>query len=149
MLVIIFVLSWLFPLVALLIKINSKGPVMFIQERFGVRNKKFRCYKFRTLIYSDNRNEKFTPVVEKDPRVTAVGRMLRKTNIDEIPQFFNVLKGDMSVVGPRPHAIMFDMEYEKIFEEIKMRYNVKPGITGWAQIHGLRGDVDDEQENRK
>lgn len=145
----VFILSWLIPLVAILIKTNSPGPVLFIQERFGVRNKKFRCYKFRTLSYTNKSEDKFKPVVEKDPRVTGIGRILRKTNIDELPQFINVLKGDMSVVGPRPHAVMFDVEYEKIFEEIKMRYNVKPGITGWAQIHGLRGDVQDQEENRK
>lgn len=145
----VFILSWLIPIVALLIKTNSRGPVLFIQERFGVRNKKFRCYKFRTLTYTNKNEDKFKPVVEKDPRVTSIGRILRKTNIDELPQFINVLKGDMSIVGPRPHAVMFDVEYEKIFEEIKMRYNVKPGITGWAQIHGLRGDVPDKEENRK
>ena len=145
----VFILSWLVPVVAILIKTSSKGPVFFVQERFGVRNKKFRCYKFRTLTYLDKNEEKFKPVVDKDPRVTRIGRILRKTNIDELPQFINVLKGDMSVVGPRPHAVMFDVEYEKIFEEIKLRYNVKPGITGWAQIHGLRGDVQDKEENRK
>lgn len=149
LLVTIFVLSWLFPIVALLIKINSQGPVLFIQKRFGVRNSQFDCYKFRTLTHSGDKKEKFKPVVAKDPRITTIGKILRKTNIDELPQFINVLKGDMSVVGPRPHAVMFDLEYEKIFEEIKMRYSVRPGITGWAQIHGLRGDVDDEAENRK
>jgi len=149
LLVSVFVLSWLVPVVAVLIKFNSKGPVFFVQERFGVRNKKFNCYKFRTLTYLEKSEDKFKPVVDKDPRVTSIGRILRKTNIDELPQFINVLKGDMSVVGPRPHAVMFDVEYEKIFEEIKLRYNVKPGITGWAQIHGLRGDVQDKEENRK
>lgn len=149
LLVSVFVLSWLVPVVAVLIKFNSKGPVFFVQERFGVRNKKFNCYKFRTLTYLEKSEDKFKPVVDKDPRVTRIGRILRKTNIDELPQFINVLKGDMSVVGPRPHAVMFDVEYEKIFEEIKLRYNVKPGITGWAQIHGLRGDVQDKEENRK
>lgn len=149
LLISVFVLSWLFLVVTILIKLNSKGPVLFVQERFGVRNKKFNCYKFRTLTYSESKEEKFKPVTEKDPRVTGIGRILRKTNIDELPQFINVLKGEMSVVGPRPHAVMFDVEYEKIFEEIKMRYNVKPGITGWAQIHGLRGDVPDKVENRK
>lgn len=147
--VIIFVLSWLFPLIALLIKINSPGPVLFIQERFGVKNKKFRCYKFRTMTSSNEGADKFRPLTEDDPRITGIGKFLRRTNIDELLQFVNVLKGDMSVVGPRPHAITFDAEYEKIFEEIKMRYNVKPGITGWAQIHGLRGDVPDKEENKK
>ncbi len=147
--VLIFLLSWLYPIVAFLIKLNSPGPVLFIQERFGVKNKKFRCYKFRTLRLSENSSEKFKPLTEDDPRITSIGRFLRRTNIDELMQFVNVLKGDMSVVGPRPHAITFDIEYEKIFEEIKMRYNVKPGITGWAQIHGLRGDVPDKEENKK
>lgn len=149
LLVLIFVLSWLFPVVAILIKLSSPGPVLFIQERFGVKNKKFRCYKFRTLSVSKSNSEKFKPLTEDDPRITGIGRFLRRTNIDELMQFVNVLKGDMSVVGPRPHAITFDAEYEKIFEEIKMRYNVKPGITGWAQIHGLRGDVPDKEENKK
>jgi putative colanic acid biosynthesis UDP-glucose lipid carrier transferase len=148
-LVSVFVLSWMFPIVASLIKISSKGPVLFVQERFGARNKKFKCYKFRTLTHSDKEAEKFNPVIDKDPRMTTVGEILRKTNIDELPQFINVLKGEMSVVGPRPHAVMFDIEYEKIFEEIKMRYNVKPGITGWAQIHGLRGDDPDKEANMK
>jgi len=147
--VIIFLLSWLYPIVAVLIKLNSPGPVLFVQERFGVKNKKFRCYKFRTLRVSKDSAEKFQPLTEDDPRITGIGRFLRRTNIDELMQFVNVLKGDMSVVGPRPHAITFDAEYEKIFEEIKMRYNVKPGITGWAQIHGLRGDVPDKEENKK
>lgn len=149
LLVSLLVLSWLFPLTAILIKINSKGSVLFIQKRFGVRNKKFNCYKFRTLIVSAEGEKKINPVVEKDSRMTGIGRILRKTNIDELPQFINVLRGEMSVVGPRPHALLFDLEYEKIFEEIKMRYNVKPGITGWAQIHGLRGDVPDKEENKK
>lgn len=144
-----FLLSWLFPLLALIIKVNSSGPVLFIQERFGVRNKKFRCYKFRTMAAVKDTADKFKPLTEEDPRITKIGRILRRTNIDELPQFINVLKGEMSVVGPRPHAVMFDVEYEKIFEEIKMRYNVKPGITGWAQIHGLRGDVTDKEENSK
>lgn len=147
--VLIFVLSWIFPLIALLIKFNSRGPVLFIQDRYGVKNKKFRCYKFRTMTASKEGTDKFRPLTVDDPRITGIGKFLRRTNIDELLQFVNVIKGDMSVVGPRPHAITFDEEYEKIFEEIKMRYNVKPGITGWAQIHGLRGDVPDKEENKK
>lgn len=148
--IIFFLLSWLLPILALLIILDSRGPVFFVQERFGVRNRKFKCYKFRTLINSQVDKGKFNPVLaDNDPRITRVGRILRKTNIDELPQFINVLKGDMSVVGPRPHAVVFDLNYEKYFEEIKMRYNVRPGITGWAQINGLRGDVADEEENKK
>jgi putative colanic acid biosysnthesis UDP-glucose lipid carrier transferase len=147
--IVIFILSWLIPIVSLLIKIDSRGPALFIQERFGVRNKKFNCYKFRTLANNKTNIEGYKPVLNEDPRITRIGKFLRKTNLDELPQFINVLKGEMSVVGPRPHAVLFEIEYEKIFEDIRMRYNVRPGITGWAQISGLRGDVKNVEENRK
>ena len=145
----ILILSWLLPILAILIKANSKGPVLFVQERFGVKNRKFKCYKFRTMIYEKDNHDKFIPAFRGDSRITRIGKFLRETNIDEIPQFINVLKGDMSVVGPRPHAVSFDLKYEKIFEDIKMRYSVRPGITGWAQINGLRGDVENEEENKQ
>ena len=148
LLVVVFILSILFPIVALLIKFSSKGPILFIQERIGAKNKKFRCYKFRTL-KSDKQSGTFRPVTNNDSRITPLGRFLRKTNIDELPQFINVLKGEMSIVGPRPYPVPYDDRYEKIFEEIKLRHNVKPGISGWAQIHGLRGDVIDDEENKK
>jgi Undecaprenyl-phosphate glucose phosphotransferase len=149
LLVTILVLSWFIPLASLFIKIDSQGPVFFVQERFGVRRRIFRCYKFRTLTNKKMSPEKYEPILKADPRVTKVGKILRRTNLDELPQFINVLIGDMSVVGPRPHPVIFEIQYEKIFKEIKMRYNVRPGITGWAQINGLRGDVKDEEENRK
>ena len=149
LLVLLFIMILVFPVVALFIKITSKGPVLFIQERIGVKNRKFKCYKFRTLKIEKSVGDTFTPVVKNDPRLTGFGKFLRRTNIDEFPQFINVLIGNMSVVGPRPHAIPYDYNYGKIVEEIKLRHNVKPGITGWAQIHGLRGDVTDEEENRR
>ena len=149
-LVIIFVLSWLYPILVLIIRLNSKGKVLFIQKRIGVKNEMFNCYKFRTLTEeSSNESETFKPVLAGDKRITSVGKFLRKSNIDELPQFFNVIKGDMSVVGPRPHAIPYQDMYGKIFEEIKMRHNVRPGITGWAQVNGLRGDVENLEENKK
>ncbi|MGE5860433.1 MAG: undecaprenyl-phosphate glucose phosphotransferase [Ignavibacteria bacterium] len=148
--VITFILSWLYPLIAVLTKLNSKGPVLFVQERVGVKNKKFKCYKFRTLHIDKNEKDRiFKPVVEHDPRVTGIGRFLRSSNFDELPQFFNVLRGEMSVVGPRPYPLSYENKYSVIVDEIRLRHNIKPGITGWAQIHGLRGDVADEAENTK
>jgi putative colanic acid biosynthesis UDP-glucose lipid carrier transferase len=149
LLVLFFIMILVFPVIALLIKLTSKGPVLFIQERIGVKNMKFRCYKFRTLKVEENSYTAFTPVLKNDPRLTRFGKFLRKSNIDEFPQFMNVLIGNMSVVGPRPHAIPYDYKYGKIVEEIRLRHSVKPGITGWAQIHGLRGDVADEEENKR
>ncbi|MCH7771300.1 MAG: undecaprenyl-phosphate glucose phosphotransferase, partial [Bacteroidetes bacterium] len=148
LLVIIFIFSWLYPIIFILTKIFSPGPVFFIQERVGIKNEKFNCYKFRTMIVSaKNSASNFQPVVENDPRVTKIGGILRKSNLDEFPQFINVLKGDMSVVGPRPHAVFYDERYGKIVDAIRIRHLVKPGITGWAQVRGLRGDVPDEEEN--
>ena len=145
----LFILIWLYPLILIFSMIFDKGPVFFLQERLGTKNKKFKCIKFRTMIYEKESIDEFKPVVENDPRITKVGKFLRKYNLDELPQFINVFIGDMSVVGPRPHAILYNDFYSKIVDEIRLRQNVKPGITGWAQIHGLRGDVIDEEENRK
>ena len=148
--VIVLILSWLYPIIALMIKLNSKGKILFVQKRVGAKSEMFDCYKFRTLTSaSSTQTEQFKPVVLGDKRVTTIGNILRKSNIDELPQFFNVLKGDMSIVGPRPHAKPYQDMYGKIFEEINMRHNVRPGLTGWAQVNGLRGDVENEEENNR
>jgi putative colanic acid biosynthesis UDP-glucose lipid carrier transferase len=150
LIIIILILSWLYPIIAILSKLSSRGPVLFLQERIGAKNQKFKCYKFRTMTFEASVSaDLFRPAIPGDERVTSLGRFLRRSNLDELPQFINVLKGEMSVVGPRPHAIPYQDMYGKIFEEIKLRHNVRPGITGWAQVNGLRGDVEDEEENRK
>jgi len=146
---IIFILSWLYPIMFILNKIYSPGQVFFIQERVGAGNKIFKCYKFRTMHTGNKSVNKYQPTIGDDPRVTKIGKFLRKSNIDELPQFINVLKGEMSVVGPRPHPIAFNEIYKEMVEEIKIRSWVRPGITGWAQIHGMRGDVPDYGENKK
>ena len=144
----IFVLSWFMPLMSLLIKIDSPGPALFIQERFGMKKKAFKCLKFRTLAHQNKTSVEFEPIVKKDPRITRIGKILRKTNLDELPQFINVLKGDMSVVGPRPLTKGVDEVYQRIYKDVKMRYNVRPGLTGWSQINGLRGEVAGVEENK-
>lgn len=141
------VLSWLLPILALLIKLNSKGPVFFVQMRSGKNNKPFRCYKFRTLRV--NKEADLKQVTLNDSRMTKVGRFLRKTNLDELPQFFNVLMGNMSVVGPRPHMLRHTEDYSRILNEYMIRHFVKPGVTGWAQVNGFRGEIKKEVQLRK
>lgn len=145
----IFILSWMFPVVFLLDLIFSHGPVLFLQERIGSGGETFKCYKFRTMHTGSSSKENYRPTVEGDPRVTKIGGFLRKSNLDELPQLLNVLKGDMSIVGPRPHPIAFHKIYEEMVDDIKIRSWVRPGITGWAQVHGMRGDVPDYEENKK
>ena len=146
--IIIFITSWLFPIIAILSKLDSKGSVFFFQERIGLNNKIFLCWKLRTM-YENSDSLGFKATERKDSRVTKLGAFLRKTNLDELPQIINVLLGDMSLVGPRPQAIPFYEEYKEYVEDIDLRHVVKPGLTGYAQIKGLRGDSPDENENKK
>ncbi len=144
--VIVLVVSWLFPLIIIIQKLTSKGPAFFVQDRIGKGNQPFKCFKFRTM--TTTTWTKFIPTSKNDPRVTKFGKFLRRSNLDELPQIFNVLIGNMSLVGPRPHPIPYNNMYKEIVDELRLRHLVKPGITGWAQIHGLRGDVQDEEENK-
>ncbi|WP_143305444.1 undecaprenyl-phosphate glucose phosphotransferase [Chitinophaga vietnamensis] len=134
--------SWLFLLIAILIKLSSKGPVIYCQERWGLKNKKMICYKFRTMRLNneDGSKGKYVPTSRNDPRVTRIGRFLRRTNLDELPQFINVLKGEMSFVGPRPHPTPMHLELKETIQHYMLRHMVKPGITGWAQVNGCRGE---------
>lgn len=138
-LVIIFLLSWLYPIIAILIKLQSKGPVLFKQLRSGRDNKTFTCLKFRTMCV--NADSDSVQATKDDKRVTALGAFMRKTSIDELPQFFNVLMGNMSVVGPRPHMLTHTEKYSAIITEFMVRHFTKPGITGWAQVNGHRGET--------
>ncbi|EDP69554.1 glycosyltransferase [Flavobacteriales bacterium ALC-1] len=142
--VIVFILSWLTPLIAILIKLESKGPVFFKQSRNGFNYKEFDCYKFRSM--TPNKDAHLYQATRDDERVTKVGRFLRKTSIDELPQFFNVLFGDMSVVGPRPHMVSHTTMYAKKIDKFMVRHFVKPGITGLAQISGFRGEVETDKD---
>lgn len=142
--VFICILSWLIPILGLLIKATSSGPILYVQWRTGRYGHPFRCYKFRTMVHDyEPGHRPFKQAVMADTRITKIGRFLRKTNLDEMPQFINVLLGNMSIVGPRPHAIQHDAEVWFSIPNYGKRYHILPGITGLAQVRGARGLTDE------
>lgn len=143
-LVIIFILSWLIPVVGLLIKIESRGPIFFIQKRNGINNNVFNCLKFRSMTPNDYADSK--QAIKNDPRLTKIGSFLRNSSLDEMPQFINVLLGDMSIVGPRPHTIPMNQTFKTQIHRYNSRHKIRPGITGLAQIRGYRGEIENPHQ---
>lgn len=144
---IILVMSWLFPIVFLLIKLTSRGPVFFIQKRTGYKGVEFDCYKFRTMYVNDEADTR--QATYNDKRITPVGKFLRLSHIDETAQFFNVLLGDMSIIGPRPHMLYHTRYYASHIPYYNLRHEAQPGLTGMAQVKGYIGEINMERELRK
>lgn len=144
---VLLVMSWLFPIVAILIKLTSRGPIFFVQKRTGKRGLDFDCLKFRTMYVNDEADTK--QATSDDKRITFAGKILRATHLDETPQFFNVLFGDMSIVGPRPHMLYHTRYYAQSIPYYNLRHEVQPGMTGMAQIKGYIGEITVERELRK
>ncbi len=143
----VLVFWWLFPILIILIKVNSPGPVFFKQQRSGKNNRTFWCYKFRTMQVNTVADE--LQATANDSRITSVGKFLRKTSLDELPQFINVFKGDMSIVGPRPHMLKHTQKYSELISNYLVRHFAKAGITGWAQVNGFRGETKNVEEMNK
>ena len=141
-------LSPLLALVAALIRLDSNGPALFTQRRYGFNQEAFRIFKFRSMTTMDDGRD-IAQAKVRDPRITRIGRFIRRYNVDELPQLINVLRGDMSLVGPRPHALVHDQLFERKIALYARRHNVKPGITGWAQVNGLRGEIDGPEKIRQ
>ncbi|MFN8307174.1 MAG: undecaprenyl-phosphate glucose phosphotransferase [Ferruginibacter sp.] len=145
-LVIIFILSWMIPILGLLILLESRGPIFFGQLRTGKDKKTFRCLKFRSM--RSNKDADLKQATRNDSRVTRIGKFIRKTSLDEFPQFLNVFKGEMSLVGPRPHMLKHTDDYSQVVDDYMVRQFLKPGITGWAQINGYRGEITNPEQIR-
>ena len=137
----IILFSPIMAVVAVLVKKSSPGPIIFCQERVGLHNKPFKMYKFRSMGVQSVSKEQKAWTVHNDPRVTPVGRIIRKTSLDELPQLFNVLKGDMSLIGPRPERPLFVEKFKEEIPRYMIKHQVRPGMTGWAQVCGFRGDT--------
>ena len=142
--VVVFILSWLIPILGLLIILESPGPVFFSQLRSGKNNNFFNCLKFRSMAV--NKDADLKQATKDDMRITKLGRFIRKTSLDEFPQFINVLKGEMSLVGPRPHMVKHTSDYSKVVDQYMIRHFLKPGITGWAQVNGCRGEITNPEQ---